>query len=992
MSRLRALTIPFVQGQNDAIAKEILPDGVLARVVDGRFNKAGELALRRGWRQVTMTDTLGVAVTARDLYSFEEALVALREDQDGSGELTLATYQNPAGARPWYGGMNLLSPATHVRAIGGIPDLRVFANRVSLALTTDGAYGCTFQQAPASSETHFRLFRVDTDETLAFGQSAQPSNPAKVVGFDAAGFRKVDNTGTALRLQTASVAFDGLFGSSVTLVSVTATAFDVAVATESAPTHLHVAWVSGGNVSYGKFTGAGVQVGSTKTVVSGGVSSHVAVASDDTYVHVAYQNAATGVVSVLSFLSATLAGDVGPTVVFGSEPICQAHFDVVAVPAAGSGTFGGAGASAVVGQDLTATTGGPAEIHLSTLTPGHVVATRTRRGAMLSGGLVVRDRRVGYGYSRDNAIVYGDADQVWFVLHGLGNDIFDGAASAFPPYEPGQTAGGLYLVAGQTPARQPVVRAFTLDTIQRRQGAVMAGALYVTGGTMTKWSHTEVAEDGLLAPVLETATPSNSTGNLTPSGVYKYRAMLRWKDSQDSEHEGEVSVEEEVTLGASDDTVTLSYAIPPSLARSADLIGSAVLEVYRTEAGPGELFYLTATEATLSTTNDLVTIVDTTPDSSLIDERRLYTEGEFGATSGRLDNVFPRPGTYVAATRDRLVSGSSDAEYQVSQLSLASEPVAFTDPGVSGPIALVYFDQVDRDLTAVAALDDTIVLGTARGLFVTSGDGPNFAGVGEFASPSRLPSNVGVYDWRSVLETAEGLWFLGDSDKLYALARGEAVPVWAGEAVRDALAGPVVGAALDTLDHVATWAVDVGGDSTLLVRDLRLGVWSTDSMPFTPRALVAHQGYLWAVSSAGQVWVQAPSVYGDGPGSPDPTARTLLAETGDAQVFGLGGQGRLAVVEIEGVFYTAAALTCSISYDQGVTWTSLGTDSVGSGLTAGAPFQSQFYPARQRGGKFRVRVEMTPTVGTTEGCRLTGLTISHTVRGGPSRLPSARRR
>lgn len=987
MSRLRALHIPLIQGQNDAIAKEILPDGIFARVVNARFNRAGEVALRRGWRTVDPDTTSGASVVVRDLYSYGGSLVALSQ---GGEALSLATLQDPASTTPWYLSNNRLSPATDVRAVGDVPEIANSALRVSQAISPDGTTGVLFQQNAAVSIAQYRVFRYATDATIRYASASNQDRPRKIVAGTNSNFVSVDSSGAALRFQTLNID-SGELSTVATLITATVTAFDVATARETAPAAIHLAWVVGGNVSYGRFDlSSGAQVGATKTVYAGGDAVHVAIATDDVTTHVAYQKsvaAFVGDVALLSFAAASpFGGNVGPTALFGGADVVEAKFDVVAVPGDGAGFVAAVGQEGIFSADD--------DIFFSRLNAAHVETLpgglHQRSGSTLCSGLVAVGDRVAYGYTRDSAIVYADQNQVWFVLHGEGDDGGTGGTQT-PLYTPGQAPGGLVLVAGRSADAQPVPRAFTVDPAQRRQCSSFNGDLYVAGGVVSRWVGVETAESGLLAPVIISSTPSNGAGFLTPLGVYKYRAMLRWRDSRAAVYEGEVSVEEEVTMGAADDTVTLRYAVPPSLTRSTDILGPAFLEVYRTEAGPGELFYLTRAVEILSTT-DIVTVTDLSSDATLLDEPRLYTEGEFGATSGRLDNVMSRPATYVAATRDRLVIAAPETSYQFSQLALASEPTSFTDPGVSGPVALVYLDQANEPITGVATLDDTVVVGTARQLYVTSGSpGPNFAGIGEFQSPARLPSNVGFYDWRSIVETSEGLWFLGDVDKLFVLPRGEATPAWAGEAVKDRLAaGEVVGAALDATDHVAAWALAgaSAAASGLVLRDLQLGAWSSDTLPFIPVTLVAHDAHYWSADPAGGVWSHDSSAYGDG--ASGATAVSLLLETGDAQVFGLAGQGRLATIEWEGVYQAAAALLVEISYDQGLTWTSLGTQTV-SGLTTGEVFQRQWYPARQRGGKFRIRTTMTPTVTTTEGCRLTGFTIFHTVRGGPSRLSAGKR-
>lgn len=983
MSRLQSLYLPFVAGVHDDIAPEILPDGVFADLRNARFDKAGRLALRTGWRPVDMSSMPSDGtVVARDLYSYGESLVALHVDT--SGREQLASYSNPASTQPWFLGPNYLSPARDVRRIGGMPADDRFVTRASAALTADGVYGATLQQSAAGAS--MRIFRVATDETLSYVALNFATQPSKLVSLGAT-FGIVRNTGTTLVLQTANPATGSpTLSGTTTLVTATVTSFDAVTAVVASPAGLYVAWVAAGNVSFARFTTAGAQVGSTKAVDASGNQAYVALASNDTKVHVVYQATVAKTLQLSTFDAASPFGsDVGPTALSASA-IVPAWFSV-AVDSTSD--------AYIAAQHDDATTAASYRVLVITRSASHAVSSfTTRYGHMLAGGVVLfgtQTRLASFTTSRDFAVVqcgFFSQAQPWFVVHGEGNEIGDGVGAADPPYYPAQCAAGVCLVMGRTIARQPVVRVFRYAPTARRPGVVANGELYVTGGVLARWSGVTTSEDGILAPVFFSATPSNGAGGLTVASAYKYRALLRWRDSRGADFQGEVSVEQDVTTGASDDTVTLVVYLPPSMTRSSDVVVAPKLELYRTEAGPGELFYLTHTEDGLSATADDLTIVDTSTDTSLLDNPRLYTEAETGATSGRLSNVLPRPSSYIAATRDRLVLGGPDPEYQISQLILAAEPVLFADPGVDGPPALVYFGQVDDDVVAVATIDTTIVVGTARSLYVTGGDGPNYVGDGEFTAPARLPANVGFYDARSLVESDKGLWFLGDVDKLFLLPRGEAGPVWAGRAVQDRLSGGVVGAARDTTAHVLGWAV-AGATPRVVVLDLPSEQWAEDRLPFTPAALVGHAGHFWAVASDGAVWEQSLTAYGDA--AAGATTVAMVAVTGDVAVFGLGGWGRLAVVEIEGVFDTAAALLLEISYDQGVTWTSLGSHTV-TGLSAGQPFQRSWDPARQRGGKFRLRMTMTPSVTTTAGCSLTGCTVYYRTRSGQTRLDSAKRK
>lgn len=982
MSRLRVLHVPFVAGLDDRIEPGILPDGAFSRLENARFNRAGELALRRGWRPVDMSRVDGAGdLTVRDLYSFGGSLVALTS----TGQM--ASYSNPGTAQPWYldgSGTGPLAPARDIRRIGGMPEERFAMTRASAAITSDAVYGCTAFGATtkAGATPQIRIFRVDTDETL--GYQTNIAGTQKVVNLGARFGLVVDN-GSELVLYFADPATTGSFGSPVTLVAADVAFFDAATAVTATPAALYVAWNVGGAVSFAAFsTTTGAQIGSTKTLAASGRRG-VQLASNDDIVHAVMQLTAGASLELLTFDAqspyTTLAG---PTALLAGQDYSDFRFSV---------GINAATSAVVAAQDADADTNTAADVDFTVVAADHSVATTgARGGCMLAGGVVVP---TGAGpaitTSRDNAIVVQELSTTytkpWLVAHGEAQDIYIGALFSQPPYAPAVAPDGTCIVLGMGPDSNPIPRLFRVAPAERRQGVAFAGRLYITGGVLSSWGGMTSVDAGLLAPVFISATPSNGAGTLTPSSVYRYRAILRWEDERQNDFQGEVSQETTVTLGASDDTVTLVITVPPSRQRSVFLQSTPTLELFRTEAG-GELFYFVSATA-VTTTVDTITVVDTTPDASIIDEARLYTEGEFGGTSGRLDNVLPRPSAYVAATRDRLVLAGVDPEYQVSQLAVPGEPVAFTDPGVSGPVALVYFDQADEDVTGVATLDDTIIVGTRDSLFVTQGAGPNFAGAGEFPSPARLPSNVGFYDWRSIAEADEGLWFLGDADKLFLLPRGQGAPAWAGKSVQTRLSdGPVVGAGRDTVDQIVAWAV-AAASARLVVRDHALKAWATDTLPFAPQTLVSHDGVLWSASSAdGVVWTQPLATWGDG--AAGATAVVLAVDTGDVALFGLDGWGRSAGVGVRGTFQAAATIACLISYDQGLTYTSLGSHTI-TGLAAGEAFQRQWYPARQRGGKFRLRFTMTPTLTTTEGCRLTGFSLFYTTRPGPARLDSAKR-
>lgn len=994
MSRLRGLHIPFVAGVNDAVDAKLLPDGALADVRNGRLRKAGSLALRRGWRPVPLqtvredgTD-LHTPTRAVDLYGTSGGLVALAEY---NGFLELQTYSNHSTATPWtVRASQHLPPATAVREVGRMADFPTSVDAVSCAVTSDGVWGATLEQTSTAGQ--LRVFRLASDETRFFrdvGSTAQ-----KVISLGTT-FGVVENTGTALRVRIFDpAASSGAFSSTVTLVTVTASHFDAAVAVESTPTRIHLVYVTTatGAVTYRQFTTAGVEQGAGKTVLAGGAQG-AWVASDDSTVHVAYQATPSDEVSLLSFSAspAAFTTSAGPTALNAGVAYTDGRVAVGFTP---SGTPARVW---VAGGTASAT-------DVVRLQTNHGALSITRHeGSLLTGGWVTRGGYAGVGLTRGAAggrdAYYTDSDCPWLVqAWALASNP---TTAQTGPWAPGQAPTRDVLAAyprrsdltaaqsrasGQIATRQAGVHAWRVfDVSARRPGVEFGGALYVAGGMLTQYAAGSAAENGFLRPVIDSLAQANSSGTLA-NGTYSYRAVITWMDSAGRVHRSPVSDSNAITVAGANDTVTATVHVGRSLRRDQDLTLAPTVELYRTEAGPGELFYHVASTV-MTNSADAVSVVDTLPDGSILDNKRLYTEGEFGEISGALDITPPLASAYAAVLRDRVVLAAAGSSYQVSQTALPEEPVAFTQPGVSGPVAFAYQDSVEGRITGLATLDDTIVVGTATALFVAGGEGPNLSGVGELASPARLPSNVGIHTAASLVEDADGLWFLGDGDKLYVLPRGQGAPQFAGQAVQDRFAaGTVVGAGRDVEDEVTAWAVTSG---VVVLRHSTEGQWLTDGLPFTPAVFVAHRGSFYAVDSAGGVWAQDASAYGDG--SAGATAVALVATTGDVQVFGLSGHGRVACVELLGEFQSAAAVSAEISYDMGTSWTSLGAQSV-TGLSAGQGFQRQWAPARQRGGKFRLRFTMTPTSTAAEGCRLTGFSIYFDQRSGQTRLDSAKRR
>jgi hypothetical protein len=987
MSRLTALHVPFVAGHNDSVDPRVMPDGVFASVTNGRLRKSGSLAQRRGWQPLDMTEMATANdFVAHDIYSYGPSLMAIGT-LGASQTQYLATYVESASTRPWRAYRDAaVPPVTEVCSVGNIADMSMDAWYSAYALTDDGVYGCALYQHSdgGPADAIFRVFRVVDDTTVA-------------LITDGAGISKIFSLGSTfgrVRLEGTNLVYSTLnpadtsptFATVATLeAGITANSpFDVVVNQGATPTFLHTVVNQGGAVTYRRYSvSTGVQSGADKTIDAAGNEGFPAIVTDETSAHVLWKDTGTTNVSMLSFTASGLyPTTAGPTV-------------IGTVSTGSRFCIGLDGGSIYVAREST-------DVIATVYTSTHVLLeTTTHRDAFLVSGWIFYTPYAAVGIMRqtqdsneDTGIfTYTDTNGPWLYSQvGTATVSPDNALVATPAriLAPAQARNTKdTLVGGMSFAGTfvyPFTLAFQLGSTERRPAVEFGSTLYLTGGVLTQWSGNDLVENGMIAPVITVLSGTPGPGTIAP-GTYAYRAMLTWFDELRGLHRSVVSAASSVVLIAGNDTVGVTLSVPKTLRRNANIGSNPTVRIFRTEEGPGELFYQVGFEV-VTTASDNVTISDTSPDADILDQPRLYTEGEFGAVSGVLDIAPPRSSAYAAAMRDRIVLGSLGPTYQVSQTLLPEEPVAFAEPGVSGPAALAYFDSVEGALTAVATLDDTIVLGTADAIYIAGGEGPNLAGIGAFQSPARLPSDVGFFDWRSIIETSEGLWFLGDEDKLYLLPRGGGVPVFAGEAVQDRFLGEVVGCARELEDSIVAWALASEEGSSLIIHDIDHGYWFTDSLPFTPVALTTHLGRMYAVADDGVVWQYAPGAFGDDSGGS--TAVDLEVETGHVQVFGLTGQGRVGSIEVLGEFQGDSVLELEISYDDGAAWTSLGVYSLAGAV--GDTFQRQFYPANQRGGRFRLRLTARILGSSVECCRLTGFTVYYRTASGPSRLPSASRK
>lgn len=172
---------------------------------------------------------------------------------------------------------------------------------------------------------------------------------------------------------------------------------------------------------------------------------------------------------------------------------------------------------------------------------------------------------------------------------------------------------------------------------------------------------------------------------------------------------------------------------------------------------------------------------DTNTDSNIGGNVDLATRPLLYTTGGILDDEQPPAVTTMVLHKSRLwcVDGSR-RQIWFSKSFLDDYGTA---PGFSADFRI----QFDTPITALATMDDKLVVFGAEQIWYVVGDGPAPNGDGnDLSSPIVVQSDVGCINPRSVVSTPDGVMFQSRRG-IYLLTRGLEL-VWVGRAVKDQLA------------------------------------------------------------------------------------------------------------------------------------------------------------------------------------------------------------
>lgn len=389
------------------------------------------------------------------------------------------------------------------------------------------------------------------------------------------------------------------------------------------------------------------------------------------------------------------------------------------------------------------------------------------------------------------------------------------------------------------------------------QAAQLGRSLYFGGACPLTYDGSALYEAGWHYAPDDVAAPTQGTGgSLSALGVYQYVFCYEYKNAQGELERGPTSVGTSVTLTGSNNKLTFAIPTYRMTGRSAVRIG-----VFRSVNGDASrLFRVSSLDPSAtgdngyvanSTTANTVSFVDAMSDATLITQEELYTDG------GIPSNDPSAHGSLLAAGKNRLFHND------------ASDPllVRFTQELADGCGAefaeelSIKVDPYGGDITALAAMDDRVIIFKRSAIFAFAGAGPLRDPLADpsqgFASPQLITSDVGCTAPRSIASTPVGLVFQS-SKGIYLLGRDLSVS-YVGAPVETFNAQTVTRA---TLIEDRTQILFLCSTGKTLLFDYQRGQWGTHTNHTGLDAAIVDGTYHY-LRTDGRVFVETPGEYAD---------------------------------------------------------------------------------------------------------------------------------
>ncbi len=535
------------------------------------------------------------------------------------------------------------------------------------------------------------------------------------------------------------------------------------------------------------------------------------------------------------------------------------------------------------------------------------------------------------------------------------------------------------------------VNATTTDftNINKFNSVTQSNNLLFVGGILQSYDGNSVAEqnfhlypEGIIAEVFP-------VGGALSVGQYQYQVVYAWTDRFGQIQYSAPSPT--VTISSADITTSVLLSIPTLRLTKKE---NVVIKVYRTQVNSPVLQEVTSELALLlnDPTVDFVQFADTVADAHMAANATIYTTG------GVLPNAAPPACSMICLYQDRvIIAGLEDpnvlafSKNKVDASNFNTIPVEFA---AENTIAV---NQLGGKITALASMDDKLIIFKRSSIHVLSGDGPNDVGGGNSFPPVELVSNsIGCTNPNSVVLTKNGIMFQSNKG-IWLLDRSLGEPQYIGAGVDDVVKDHLVSSAV--VDPNDNHIIFTTFDGLACVYDYLNGQWINWTNHQAVDGIVFKGKYLF-VKANGEVYQQNRTKFADGEEYIEMSFTTPWLSF--AQML---GYQRVFRAYLLGEFKGPHSLEVSVGYDFNpafsdtavINATSVsggnlwgGTTTWGSSAQWGGvfqPYQFQINLQRQTCTSLRLRISDIQNSTHNEGYTISNLSFEVGVLPGHNRLP-----
>lgn len=521
--------------------------------------------------------------------------------------------------------------------------------------------------------------------------------------------------------------------------------------------------------------------------------------------------------------------------------------------------------------------------------------------------------------------------------------------------------------------------------------AQLGNNLHIVGGILAMYDGQSVVEHGFhLYPEKITTTTNGSSG--VPDGSYQYIALYEWTDNYGQIHRSAPSIPVDAVVSGGPKNVVVTVDTLRITAKRDERTDVSIV-LYRTEAGPGDIFYRVSSIASPSfndPTDDSIDITDTTDNTAILSNEILYTTG------GNLDNMGPPACSAITVFKNRIFLTGLEDQNSVwySKEHKIGLPVEFSEEFTQS------VEPKGGGLTGAFVLDDKLLYFKIDRYFYTFGDGPNDTGQGgSFAEPVFHTADVGCVNGSTISRAPVGI-MLKTQKGIYHIDPN-LTPLYVGDQVEAYNQYDVTSAVLTPDTNQVRFTTRTG---PCLVYDYYMKQWSVFTGYQAIDAVLWQNRYV-ILKTNGIVWRENPAIFKD-----DGASIRIKIELGWLALAGVVGFQRVYKYAILGEYKSPHKIKVSVGYDFSEAYTdaevfdpteeleitSFGEESpYGSGVLYGGPNIAYRYVsalAQQKCQAVRFLIEELSTAadpGTQEAFNLSTIGLLVGVKKGMGKLKTS---